>query len=424
MSVNVSKLLLKRCSAVLLCIASASSMAQTAPAAPDWVLAMQPGTWAQVGSNSIRDVDPQEDPAANPNYPNSAPWRGNTGLAAVMNAWNGGALASRYGAKGSLIVHGGGHQDYYGNEIYAFDFGSRTWSRVTNPYKGPFNFSSGYSTGTFPDGSPVVPHTYDQVEYHPPSNSFLRLRSERDNVGGNNVGIAHMFSFDEKRWTRSPTNTSNSYASGGWSAYDNKRDVFWAEAGGGSGVFAKFDPKVSNSDGTRGAWTNYGLKVGGMDAQGAYSPAQDIVVVVDFRSSDGVHGIDVADPSSGAVKLREGGTAPAKDAASGWEWSDIRKAFLYWRRGDDVYELKASGSDWRAATWTWSNITSGANSAVPAANTSQYGLGDYSRFRVMRYSNAEIAAVVTRIDGPVYVFKIPGSQDLIVPNPPTEVRAD
>lgn len=421
MSVKMNKSFVY-CAAAMLCMVSAVSIAQTAPSAPDWVLAMQPGTWTQIGDNTIRDVDPANDPAANPNYPSSAPWRGNTGLAGVMNAWCGGALASGYGAKGSLIVHGGGHQDYYGNEIYAFDLNTRHWSRVTNPYKGPFNW--GYSTGTFPDGSPVSPHTYDQVEYYPPTNSFLRLRSEKDNVGGNNVGVAHMFSFDDKRWIHSPSNSSNHYQSGGWSAFDSKRNVFWAEAGGGSGVFTRFDPKVANGDGTQGQWTNYGLKVGGMDAQAAYSPVQDAVIVANFRSSDGVFGINVADPSSSAVKLKEGGSGPSKDSQSGWEWSDIRKAFLYWRSGGSVYEFKSSGGDWRTSTWNWSNITSGSNGSVPAANTSQYGLGDYSRFRVMRYSNAEIAVVATRIDGPVYAFRVPGDQDLITPKPPTDVRAE
>jgi hypothetical protein len=34
---------------------------------------------------------------------------------------------------GCLLVHNGGDADYWGNEIYAFDFDTRKWYRVSNP---------------------------------------------------------------------------------------------------------------------------------------------------------------------------------------------------------------------------------------------------------------------------------------------------
>src|SRR3546814_1403457 len=56
---------------------------------------------------------------------------------AVLGAWNGGAFDR---ARGEFRVHGGGHADYGGNEVYAFDFATLTWTRETNPQplRGPF----------------------------------------------------------------------------------------------------------------------------------------------------------------------------------------------------------------------------------------------------------------------------------------------
>ncbi len=410
-------------SSALACLWATSSWAQSAPSAPSWVLDIAPGTWAAVGGNTLSSVDARNDPAANPNYPNSAPWSGSTGITSLIEAWCGGALATRYGTKGGLIAHGGGHKNYYGNEVYVFDLATRMWKRESNPYPSP-NMDSGYANGTFPDGTPTATHTYDFLDYHPASNSFVRLRADRNNAGGYNVSIAHMFSFDTHKWTRSPVNSGFTSAPGGWSAYDSKRDVFWVEGGESGTDFAKFDPNVSNGDGTRGSWTNYSRKVGALYTVGAYDPVHDAITVADFGASGNVWGVDPANPGSAAVRLPEAGSAPSKDSSSGWEWSDIRKAFIYWRRGADVYEFKLTGSNWKSGPWTWQRITGGGNSVTPTANGSQYGVGDYSRFRVMRYSDAEIAMVVTGINSPVYVFRMPGSQNLVTPNPPTDVSAN
>jgi hypothetical protein len=412
-------------SCALACLWATSSWAQSsAPAAPSWVMDIAPGTWAAVGGNTLSDVDARYDSAANPNYPNAAPWSGSTGITSLIEAWCGGALATRYGTKGGLIAHGGGHKNYYGNEVYVFDLATRMWKRESNPWKGPFNWDTGYSTGSFSDGSPTATHTYDFLDYHPASNSFVRLRADRNNQGGYNVAVAHLFSFDTKRWTRSPVNSQSHAAPGGWSAYDSKRDVFWVEGGESSTVLAKYDPNVTNGDGTRGSWSNYNRKVGSMYSVGAYDPVHYVITVADFREAGAVWGIDPANPGSSVTRLSEAGSGPSKDSSSGWEWSDIRKAFVYWRRGADVYEFKLTGSSWKSGPWTWSRITGSGNSVVPQANSSEYGVGDYSRFRVMRYADAEIAMVVTRINGPVYVFRMPGSQNLVVPNAPTDVSAN
>lgn len=381
--------------------------------APEWVQSLPTGAWSPISLNTLSDVDPQRDPEANPRYPNNAPWRGNSGQTGVIDAWNGGAFASGYGESGSLIVWGGGHQDYYGNEIYAFDLKTLRWNRVTKPYAGTISYP--YTDGIFPDGSPSPPHIYDQIEYFPPTNSLIVLRTMASN-SPSNVPVAAQFSFDTGRWTRSPRNTESHHNSGGWSAYDESRRVIWAEGGSGTTAFTSFNPQARASDGQLGSWANYRWKVGITDAVAALDPQNDILLVTAFRSGTDIHAIDLKNPSASSVRIKQSGDIPARSSGHGWEWSDTRQAFIYWSPGTGVYEVKLSGNDWRNDTWVWTQLTSGSNTS-PSAKARPY-----SRFRIARFDDAEVAIVVTGINQPVYAFRIPGTPPVVVkPLPPENV---
>jgi hypothetical protein len=403
-----------------LCL-SAQALAQIAKPAPSWVTNITPGTWAQVSLNTLADVDPEDDPSLNPNYPGNAPWHGNNGQDAVINTWNGGVFAAGLGEFGSLIMYGGGHAGYYGSEVYAFDLATRKWSRLSAPYKGPYNWP--YSKAEYPDGSAIPPHTYDFVEYHPRTNSFVLLKGQTELGPPSNetaVPTAHAFDLGTRKWRRSPQNGDVNIYSGGFSVYDSKRDVFWVEGGASSSNFLKFDPNTSNGDGTFGTWTNYERKVTQTDSMAGYDPDNDLFVVTAFRNGTQVYGIDLANPTAARVQLKEGGTLPDKRSAHGWEWSEGRKAFIYWRSGSEVYEFKQPSGDWKSDTWQWSKITSGSNSLSPQAMEVDNGV--YSRFRIARFADAEVAVVVNRIDGPVYAFRVP-TGTIVRPNAPTSVTA-
>jgi hypothetical protein len=82
-----------------------------------------------VGTNKISDVDPC--PGRN------CPYSATDGVRGV-NAYCGMAVAPNLGASGSLIIHGGGDADYWGNEVYAFDVSANLWSRLNNPTAAPY----------------------------------------------------------------------------------------------------------------------------------------------------------------------------------------------------------------------------------------------------------------------------------------------
>ena len=134
---------------------------------------LQPGHWYDVPNSQLKSLDPC--PAS------TCSWSANEGVAAVMNDWGGGAFATGFGTKGGLVVTAGGHNGYYGNELYVFDVGTLKWQRVTNPLDNP---SCDYTEGELQDQSPCASHTYDFLQYHPGTNSFVQLGSTSNQSEG------------------------------------------------------------------------------------------------------------------------------------------------------------------------------------------------------------------------------------------------
>ncbi len=78
----------------------------------------------------------------------------------VIAAWSSGTADT---GRNRLIVWGGGHNDYYGNEIYAFDLNTLALTRLNNP--SPPNAVLGPCITTLSDGAPNSRHTYNTPTY-------------------------------------------------------------------------------------------------------------------------------------------------------------------------------------------------------------------------------------------------------------------
>jgi hypothetical protein len=78
----------------------------------------------------------------------------------VISAWSGGA-ADDEGDR--LIVWGGGHNDYWGNELYAFNLEGLTFERLNDP--SPINPTPDQCVPELPDHTPNSKHTYGGLSY-------------------------------------------------------------------------------------------------------------------------------------------------------------------------------------------------------------------------------------------------------------------
>lgn len=150
-------------------------------------------TWYRAPSSKLRGLCPSET-----QFPGV---RGVSGCAMVMGAWSGGA----YDAAGKrLWVWGGGHGDYHGNELYAFDLETLAWSRVTDPSP-----VSTLSADPMPDGSPVSRHTYDGLAFISHANRFFGYGGS---MAGNGYGTQVTWTFDPmaRQWRNmSPAGNGN-----------------------------------------------------------------------------------------------------------------------------------------------------------------------------------------------------------------------
>lgn len=101
----------------------------------------------------------------------------------VTAAWSGGALDTR---RNRLYMWGGGHHDYYGNELYAFDLNALQMLRLTDPatpLADPYVIPPPSELSPFDGTQPNARHTYDGMEYMPNADRVWAFSGSLAGVG-------------------------------------------------------------------------------------------------------------------------------------------------------------------------------------------------------------------------------------------------
>jgi hypothetical protein len=158
-------------------------------------------------------------------YDGSTAWMSAEGCGAVVNAWGGGVL--RIGTN-QIVLWGGGHSDYGGNEIYTVSFTNNpvTYQRVFGPtLPGVAICSAGANCAragcSLPisgsgsscvegDAAPNSRHTYGGMTYIPANSDATGTNHEElfilggspASQGGGGANDAWMYDFAANRWTR------------------------------------------------------------------------------------------------------------------------------------------------------------------------------------------------------------------------------
>jgi len=390
-----------------------------------------------MGTRYLQDGDPAMDGLLNP--PRGlemilrrlarryikAPWSGRCDFRSITEAWNGAVFADRYGESGAMIVFGGGHDDYFGSDVHAFDLATRQWKRISDGYVSgePDEYGQGavYPDAVYPDGSPLPPHTYEYVQYDPLGNDYLLFKGQAE-LGPDvqPTPIPHMFNLDTLTWRRGPKQESAILNSSGWTTWDAARRILWGHSGADGNAFIGFSPDSGNDDGTFGSWgTLLPNKIPDEASHNAMAidPLRDIIVVL-VHGLNALYAIDPAEPEKAIVRLSSCGSMPTIMPFSAIEYAPNLDALIYYSANDgaNVYSIKApSGSTWSHLTsrsWSWSNILEQGNGIDPiadAAAASRHRVSrahTFGRFRVATYGSADVAILVRHVDSPVYIMRL------------------
>ncbi len=359
---------------LLIALASAIvSAVVSAPASAAAIDNLQPGHWYRVPNSKMEQVAPPVIPP------------GSVGVRGVMDAWNGGAYDS---IRDRLIVWGGGHNDYSGNELYAFDVNSERWIRLTDP-SDPVEPEVLY----YPDGRPTSRHTYSSLVFAPNVDRFFSMGTGAayGPTGYKNGKNIDAFDFNTNTWSTNVgtiPDTGNSLSV--VAAYDPVTGYIWTNSTLNGGRLVKYDPVTRTS--TAHAYKSmeyYGtaaidskrhimVSIGGYGGQRQF-------LVWDLNNPDN----PPTSPSTSGPNFLESAQAP------GFDYDPVSDRFVAWDGGTSVYLLDPD-------TWTWTRVDAASTNTVTP--TSPEPRGTYGRFRYIPSKNAFI--VVNRTSDDVYYYKL------------------
>ncbi len=423
------------------------------PLAPPWLDRMRPDRWyaisgdrpdlglpaTRAGTRYLQDNDPARDPHLNPartakerlrrflgREPKS-PWSGIAGFRAITEAWNGAVHASRFGISGAMVVFGGGHNDYFGSDVHAFDLASREWRRISNGYvsgaEAEYGAGAVYPDAVYPDGSPLPPHTYGYVQYDPVGNDYILLKGQTElGPAVKAAAIPHLFNLDTLCWRRGPEHPTAILNSGGWTTWDASRRVLWGHSGddGGGNAFIGFHPDGDNGDGTCGRWTGrFPNKLPGIANHNAMQiePSQDIIVV-SVHARDALHALDPADPAREIVALRSAGAKPRLQPFAALEYAPGIGRLVYFSPVDDgiVHTIEPAdergSGDVAGEAWRWQAHRLARGSLNPIADAAAHSRQGgslphaFGRFRIASFEGVDVAILVRHVDSPVYARRL------------------
>ncbi len=314
---------------------------------------------------------------------------GNGGCAMAINAWSGGVFDEH---RRKMLVIGGGHMDYWGNEVSGFDLASASWSLVK-----PASSLGGASAPSepMPDGNPVSRHTYDGL-------AFMRHLSQVFMFGGatapNGYSVNSTWWFDPAKgvW-RAKGNAPRSGAGHYYmaSAYDPvTRKVYVRD----ETAFLTYDP---DADRWSGSIVNFGNPPYYPRMQthhyrrGVILPAQRLFLAAGGTLKSPVapdvfvYDLDGQRDATGTYRM-SGDTSVISVAGLGLDVDTRSGALVAWAGGAPAIM--------DPATWHWRRGSSRGAPVQPVGN------GTFGRFRYIPYLNVFI--LVNRPEEDVHFYKL------------------
>ena len=148
-------------------------------ALPAIVSAMPEGSWAKVNLNQFSDAWVPAD--LRPMY-----MSGNPTPAKIITAWSSFAWDSN---RGNLLLYGGGHANYRGNEVYLWRAATQLWERASLPSEMRQDALGNWNAIDSADAAPASAHTYDNSLFFPAIDRMVVLGGAADSNGGHYLSL-------------------------------------------------------------------------------------------------------------------------------------------------------------------------------------------------------------------------------------------
>ena len=366
-----------------------SSVASTAVAvqspASDSVLdALPPGHWYEIKDSSI--------------------WVQLGVKFRVMDPWSGGVYDSR---RDRLVVWGGGHLDYDGNELYAFDLDSLNWTQLTQKTPKEQRVKS---VDVYDDGLPSSRHTYDGLQYIP---TIDRLFSSGGSIWGSGgcSGGTWLYDFSavpaESGWQNIEDDRGGCAMV---SAYDSATGHVWYGVGRN---LHEFDPLNLSAPWTKRSST----MVSHFYMTAAIDPNRRKLALLGGTGYGGFAKTviyDITDPAAvtGGVAVTTGAIEIENSDAAGFEFDLVSDRFVAWNGGEQVYTLAPDTLIWSRMAPAVTNLVT---PSIPADR------GTYGRFRYVPSKN--LFVVVNDMQQNVFVYKLSSGSGSARPFPSLDLAA-
>ena len=150
-------------------------MAASGDALRDRIAEAPEGSWLKVNANRYEEVwTPVPQRAQVDGMAFGSPRK-------IITAW---ASMTWDSNRSQLIIWGGGHANYAGNEVYRFDAADLRWHRASLPsaVHAPFRRSAILHRG-WRANAPISSHTYDNQEFLPQLDRFITFGGASYNSG-------------------------------------------------------------------------------------------------------------------------------------------------------------------------------------------------------------------------------------------------
>lgn len=333
---------------------------------------MAPLTWAQVGA-AMTTVDPENDPAVNPNHPGSAPWRSSSGGGTILRVFEAWCGASYDPALKRLRVHGGGHDDYAGNELYSLHINAAVpyWTRDIDPTGAIGNTGTlddgQEASGKYFDGRPRSSHTYGNLVTV--DGEFWVAMNGSGFRSGDGATITFRFDDSIGDWVEVTTGFAPGLGAGtGSCCFDPTRRRLYYWPGGNTNV------RWLNVDTLTQGDTGFSVNANG-ESTSIYIPERDIIVAL-HRGYTARFGVYDFGRTAGSFAFQPGasGTSPtwAGYAFPGFYpcgvWVPSLGAVAVWHGGTSIHLLTPPAAGTEATNaWAWTELTAApSNSVTPS----------------------------------------------------------